>query len=490
MGSNIARIYGTPKIHKIDNNITDINVILSKLKLRPIISSIGTYNYNLAKYLSDKLIPHIPSTYSVNDTFTFVKDLNELSYKDKYLTSFDVVSLFTNIPLYETIELAVDIIKSKYPDLKITRNELTQLFRFATAETHFLYEGKIYDQIEGVAMGSPIAPVLANLFMGYHEHNWLSKSDGKKPIVYKRYVDDVFCLFDNEIDAKEFLEYLNKQHPNIKFTSEPELNGVLPFLDISIEKRDGGGFVTSVYHKSSYTGLLLNYLSFTPNLYKKSLVKTLINRTYRICSNWNNFSIDVNKLKHVLQRNGFPLKFIERIIRNYLDKTHEVNNNTDTVIKTTHYYKLPYIGDVSDNSRAKIRSLCKLFCKNLDIKLSFNTCKVSSYFSTKSKSPSYLQSHVVYYFKCNSCASNYVGMTTRHCSVRIDEHLGKDKASHIYKHLNANDNCKQSNDDKSFKIIDRASTKYTIGLKESLHIKWLKPTINSQKYHINLTLTV
>ena len=121
--------------------------------------------------------------------------------------------------------------------------------------------------------------------------------------------------------------------------------------------------------------------------------------------------------------------------------------------------------------------------------ISFNSCKVGSYFSTKCKLPSYLQSHVVYYFKCNSCGANYVGKTTRHCSVRIEEHLGKDKDSHIFKHINSNINCKQSNNDKSFKIIDSASCKYTLGLKVSLYIKWRKPTLNSQKYQINLTLT-
>ena len=339
-------------------------------------------------------------------------------------------------------------------------------------------------------MGSPLAPVLANLFMGHHEQNWLSNYTGNKPIVYKRYVDDTFCLFDNEQDANEFLEYLNKQHPNIRFTAEPETNGVLPFLDISIKNREGGGFETSVYHKSSYTGLLLNYFSFTPNLYKQSLVKTLINRTYRICSNWTNFSIDVDKLKNILQRNKFPLKFIERIICNYINRTYDVGDNVERVIKTTNYYKLPYIGDVSDKTRFKIKSLCKLFCKDLDITLSFNTCKVGSFLSTKSQSPFNLQSYVVYYFKCASCGADYVGETTRHCSVRwYVEHLRTDKKSYVNKHINSNNNCKQLNNEDSFKIIDRANTKYTLKLKQSMYINWMKPTINAQKNHVNLALT-
>jgi len=227
------------------------------------------------------------------------------------------------------------------------------LFRFATAETHFLFEGKIYDQVDGVAMGSPLAPVLANLFMGHHEQNWINEFQGNKPIIYKRYVDDTFCLFENGKDANEFLDYLNKQHPNIKFTSEPEVNGVLPFLDISIEKQGGGGFSTSVYHKASYTGLLLNYLSFTPNLYKKSLVKTLINRTFKICSNWTKFNIDINKIKIILQRNAFPLKFIELLIRNYVNETYNLSNKAEKATKNTHYFKLPYIGDYSDITSEK-----------------------------------------------------------------------------------------------------------------------------------------
>ena len=106
---------------------------------------------------------------------------------------------------------------------------------FATAETHFLFEGKVYDQIDGVAMGSPLAPVLANLFMGHHEDNWLSNYKESKPIVYKRFVDEIFCLFNNKEEASLFLSFLNNQHPNIKFTDEPEKNGSLPFLDVAIK---------------------------------------------------------------------------------------------------------------------------------------------------------------------------------------------------------------------------------------------------------------
>ena len=85
------------------------------------------------------------------------------------MISYDVCSLSTSIPLKETIDIAVNLVFDKYLDLKITRQELKELFEFAISGTHFLFHGSYFDQICGVAMGSPLSPVLANLFMGFHE---------------------------------------------------------------------------------------------------------------------------------------------------------------------------------------------------------------------------------------------------------------------------------------------------------------------------------
>ena len=163
------------------------------------------------------------------------------------------------------------------------------MFVFATMKTNFLFQGEMYDQIDGVAMGSPLAPILANVFMGFHEKRWLENSN-IKPIVYKRYVDDIFAVFSKELEADGFLRYLNSQHVNIQFTVEKEQQQKLPFLDVLIER--SGGLITSVYHKSTYTGLLTNFLSFVPSVYKMSLVRTLIDKTFKINSSWQRMHID------------------------------------------------------------------------------------------------------------------------------------------------------------------------------------------------------
>ena len=216
-GSQPARFYGLPKIHKMNDKS-------QPPKLRPIVSSIGAYNYQLAKYLSSLLTPHIPDKFTTRDSFTFVKELQAINLNNKFLISLDIQSLFSNIPLKETINLAVDTILKHNANFPIKKIDLAKLFSIATSETHFLFQGNIYDQIDGVSMGSPLAPVLANLFMGFNEDLWLKDYKNSKVRFYKRYVDDTFCLFDNEADAMLFYEYINSRHPNIKFTFEKQSN--------------------------------------------------------------------------------------------------------------------------------------------------------------------------------------------------------------------------------------------------------------------------
>jgi len=122
----------------------------------------------LAKYLCSLLQSLLPNTYSISDTFSFVQELKTVDISNKFMVSFDVVSLFTNIPLKESIDLAVSYIVEGNPNLKLSKNDLTKLFSFATSQTNFLFNGKTYEHLNGVAMGSSLAPVLANLFLGHH----------------------------------------------------------------------------------------------------------------------------------------------------------------------------------------------------------------------------------------------------------------------------------------------------------------------------------
>ena len=138
-------------------------------------------------------------------------------------------------------------------------------------------------------MGSPLAPVLANIFMSFYESIWLNEYNLNKPKFYLRYVDDILAAFDNEQDSLKFLNFLNNIHPNIKFTIEKQTNHSVAFLDVFISSINNKNLTLQAYHKSTYTGFLLNFKSFTSFSHKISLIKCLIDRLFKICNNWNSF---------------------------------------------------------------------------------------------------------------------------------------------------------------------------------------------------------
>ena len=110
-------------------------------------------------------------------------------------------------------------------------------------------------------MGSPLALVLANIFMSFYKSKWLNLNEYNlnKPTFYSRYVDDILAAFDNEQDSLNFLNFLNNRHPNIKFTIEKLINHSITFLDLFISGINNQNLTLQTYHKSTYTGLLLNY---------------------------------------------------------------------------------------------------------------------------------------------------------------------------------------------------------------------------------------
>ena len=117
-GSALARVYGIPSD--------------SFPKLRPIVSSIGTFNYNLGRFLCDLLSPLVPNDYSCKNTFSFICQIKNANLSKKSLLSYDVTSLFTNIPLQETIDIAINLIFKHNPNLNISFSLHHRLILFST----------------------------------------------------------------------------------------------------------------------------------------------------------------------------------------------------------------------------------------------------------------------------------------------------------------------------------------------------------------------
>ena len=220
------------------------------LPIRPIICNINTESYQLVKYLARLLSPLSTSEYtvkSVSDSITHIKGPkipNNLK-----LISFDVTSLFTNVQLDFTIDV---ILKQIYDENEVNTNvpkqQMRELLLLCTKNVHFSYNGNIYTQSDGVAMNSPLGPVLAGIFMVELERTILpTLRDHMSP--WKRYVDDTISYIKKE--SIEHVSKLNGYHDNIEFTYEIENDGKLTFSDALVMRKDYE-VETTVYRKIPY----------------------------------------------------------------------------------------------------------------------------------------------------------------------------------------------------------------------------------------------
>ena len=278
--------------------------------------------------------------------------------------------------------------------------------------------------------------------------------------------------------------------PNIKFTYEVEIDKKLPFLDVLINN-NGHKVITSVFHKSTYTGLLTNFKSFVPFHYKIGLIRTLVDRTFRINNTWVNFDQDLKNLIKVIGRNCFPMWIINKVVKSYLNhkipqKDIAVENVENINIR---YFKLPFIGKYSMTVKSKINDLVRKYCKSIDVKLIFTTCKIRDSFSNKDRLTGFsYTTNVIYKYVCARCNASYVGETSRHLSKRINEHYNTDKKSHVYKHLKASLECQRACNEDCFSVLDRASTKHQLRIKEGMYIGWEQPTLNKKLYDYKVQL--
>ena len=132
--------------------------------------------------------------------------------------------------------------------------------------------------------------------------------------------------------------FLNKRHPDTKYRTEKQINHSIVFLDVFISGNNNQNPTLQTHHKSTYTGLLLNLKSFTSFSYKISLVKCLIDRSFKICNNWHSFQNDIESIKSNLIKNAYPPFLIDKVIKKCLNYKFSINQNQ---IQQVHYFKLP-----------------------------------------------------------------------------------------------------------------------------------------------------
>ena len=492
--SRPGRFYGTAKLHKLQNGCTDVN----QLPVRPIISNIGTATYKTSKYLAKLLAPLTKSKYSISSTKEFIAYTKNLKVgENQEMVSFDVSNLFTNVPLDFTIDLVLKKVYSKKMiKTKLKREELKELLQVCTKEMHFTFDGKTYTQTDGVCMGSPLGPVLANAFMVHLEETIVPQL-GDKMKTWRRYVDDTFTVVEKgTID--EIISVLNNFHPNIKFTHEMEHQQQIAFLDVLLKKQQDGTLQTSVYRKPTNNSIYIHWQSYAPKQWKIGTLSGIVRRAHEICSTEELLKEEIRHIKRVFtETNGYPPNLVKSLIKKASESSKkrftnqdDPGSSDDDPIPKTLLLKVPYAGKTGDNLVKSLQNTLKAnLPQKIECRIVQTGTKLSSRFNIKDKTDDKHLSNFIYRHKCRNkkCKDDYIGETGRRKTVRTGEHGGKDAESWVFKHSSTKKHPRAKESD--FEVLatnypDRRKRK----LAEAMFIRDLKPTLNKQKESYKLAL--
>ena len=380
----------------------------------------------------------------------------------------------------------------------IWKQDFEDLLLMSTQGTVFYFDGSYYRQKDGVAMGSPLGPALANAFLCHHESAWLDDCPlSYAPVFYARYVDDIFVLVRSPEHVQLLATYFSSKHTNINFTFELEANNILPFLDVKVF-REAVRFTTSIHRKDTFSGVFTNYSAFIPVEYKRGLVATLLHRAYMVNSSLSGLHDEITRLKGILKKNGYPENFLDRCILRFFNKMYELKPTVLTVPKKDVRIILPFLGTSSLIVKNNLKKLFREILPFCNLQVVFKTgSKMSSYFKFKDSLPESLRSGVIYHFKCAKCNLSYVGCTWRFWETRLQEHLhisaltGKPLSGcQIFAPMQHARACQYHLKRDDFTIIGSEKNRYLLRVKETIFIYKLKPRINGPESSVKLHLFV
>ena len=471
-----GHIYGNVKTHK------------TGYPLRPIISQIPTPTYNLAKSLNQIISPYMPDEFCLKSSSDFI-DLLETSKPEGIIASLDIESLFTNVPIDDTIDMILDETYNHphLPPPKIPPYILKELLNVCTKEAPFRCpKGNLYVQVEGVAMGSPLGPVFANFYMGKLEKTLFSNSN-IKPSIYARYVDDIFVQVKNEEELKSLKE-LFQSNSKLKFTFELSSQSKLPFLDILIEQRQNT-FNTKVYHKPTDKGHCLNGESECVDKYKISVILSYLNRAYKVCKTWHEFHIETVHIKQRLINNNYTNTMIDSEIKKFLTKKHNTETKENKKPITVYYENQTHINYKTEERVIKDIVYNNVKCvdpnNKLDLIIYYRNNKTSNLVMKNNLAPPtkhLQQTNVIYEFTCpmsHSQVTQYIGFTQTTLSQRLTSHA---QNGSILNHFKQEHHIKPTREQltENTKILSKSNDRLRLAIKESFFILDSKPEINKQ----------
>ena len=278
-------------------------------------SSRGSTNYEVAKELARILRPLVGSSPHIKNTGDFIEQIKGITLQaNECITSYDVSALFTSVPIDPAINIIkgrLELIQELHSRTTMKVEHIISLLEFCLKTTYFQFQGKFYEQIQGAAMGSPISPIVANLFMEDFEVKAINTAQCP-PNMWKRHVGYT-CMILDSARKEEFSKHMKSIDPHIQFTSEDaKPDGSIPFLDTIVMPQPDGSLKTTVYRKPTHTDIYLHWDSYHHLYAIFSVINSLRDRAKTVCSNSQLLKEEEDYLNKVLRRCKYPIGAMNR----------------------------------------------------------------------------------------------------------------------------------------------------------------------------------
>jgi hypothetical protein len=316
--------------------------------------------------------------------------------------------MFTNICGNKVIDLIENNRMGNYED----KGQLVKVIKECLQQSYFRFNDKFYIQERGLPMGSPLSPILAEIFMNNFENKLILKTKYKKNIkLWVRYVDDILIIWEGDVtEVETFVREINNIDHNIQF--KEEIGGkTLNYLDLNIKINNEEKIIVDIFRKETYSDLIIPKDSYHPFKYKTAAIYAFCYRTIKCLKDKDTKEREIQRIKKIVKNNNYNTKIVDNII----DKIEKGRDNEDRQNKN-YVGSITYIG-------TSTRKIIECFNKSgLEVTIKKGRTVFDIIKNNNTENVPILEKSGIYKLRCDECSKIYLGETGRKFKCRLTDH--------------------------------------------------------------------